>query len=363
MRRKPSARKHISPKRRNPVMNAAMSFLRCVVVLLLLAPGLAQAEEAATWTLEVENDLVADTDRHYTNGLRLTRISPADPKDSVLNDAKPLAQQFLLFPETAATDLRQQSWRWSGTFGQSMFTPADIRRRDPLTTDRPYAGWSYLGLGLYAETKHDGKLAVLDIAEVDIGIIGKASGAGYTQRRWHELIGADKPLGWSHQLRNEPGLVAVRERKWRFTPIAPVAGYGIDITPHLGGALGNVFTHAAAGATFRLGENLIDDYGPPRIRPSLPGSPFFESEDAFGWYLFAGFEGRAVARNAFLDGNGFQDGPRVSKRSFVGDVQFGLSMILAHTRISYTHVLRTREFDQQPNADRFGAFSLSWRLN
>lgn len=64
----------------------------------------------------------------------------------------------------------------------------------------------------------------------------------------------------------------------------------------------------------RLGQRLPLDYGPPRIQPSLPGSGFFvPPQDRFGWYLFAGVEGRAVARNIFLDGNTFRDSRSVDK--------------------------------------------------
>ena len=62
-------------------------------------------------------------------------------------------------------------------------------------------------------------------------------------------------------------------------------------------------TYLEVGATLRIGNDLPNDYGAPRIRPSLPGSNFFLPRDNFGWYLFAGAGGRAVAYNIFLDGN------------------------------------------------------------
>lgn len=112
----------------------------------------------------------------------------------------------------------------------------------------------------------------------------------------------------------------------------------------------------------RFGENLPNDYGPPRIQPSLPGSAFYDPSDGFGWYIFAGIEGRAVAHNIFLDGNTFQDSRSVDKKPFVGDLQAGIAVTLWRTRVSYTHVLRTREFDGQDTTDSFGAFSASFRF-
>ncbi len=79
----------------------------------------------------------------------------------------------------------------------------------------------------------------------------------------------------------------------------------------------------------------------------------------FGWYLFAGVEGRAIAHNIFLDGNTFRDSRSVDKKPLVGDLQFGLVLDWSDIRFSYTHILRTREFRTQEKFDGFGALSVS----
>jgi lipid A 3-O-deacylase len=152
------------------------------------------------------------------------------------------------------------------------------------------------------------------------------------------------------------------EHKWRnlieFSPF----GLGADFTPSIGASVGNIYTHAAASMMFRVGYDLPSDYGPPVIRPNLPGSDFFIPSRVLGWYLFAGLEGRAVARNIFLDGNTFQDSPSVDKRLFVGGVQAGVALTYHSTRLAYTHVFRTHEFSGQKNSDQFGALTLSVRF-
>ncbi len=137
---------------------------------------------------------------------------------------------------------------------------------------------------------------------------------------------------------------------------------GADITPYAGADLGNVLTQAAGGVTLRIGFDLPADYGPPRVRPSLTGSDYFAPQRDFGWYLFAGTEGRAVARNIFLDGNSFQDSRSVDKRPLVADVQFGVAMTIGQVRFAYTHVLLTKEFYHQKSSDAFGSFSASVRF-
>jgi hypothetical protein len=61
----------------------------------------------------------------------------------------------------------------------------------------------------------------------------------------------------------------------------------------------------------------------------------------------------------FLDGNSFRDSRSVDKEPLVGDLQFGIVLTWRDMRLSYTHALRTREFETQGEADDFGAFSLS----
>jgi hypothetical protein len=75
--------------------------------------------------------------------------------------------------------------------------------------------------------------------------------------------------------------------------------------------------------------------------------------------LFAGAEGRAVVRNIFLDGNSFRNSRSVDKRPFVGDLQFGGVLLWNNVRLSYTQVLRTREFETQGKKDNFGSLAVS----
>jgi hypothetical protein len=105
----------------------------------------------------------------------------------------------------------------------------------------------------------------------------------------------------------------------------------------------------------------MTDFGPPHIRPSLPGSATFKPTDGFNWYLFVGAEARAVARDIFLDGNTFRDdGPSVDKKHLVGDFEVGIAASIGTMRAAFTQVYRTKEFVGQKGDDRFGTLSFSW---
>jgi hypothetical protein len=192
-------------------------------------------------------------------------------------------------------------------------------------------------------------------------VVGPSAYAEATQETVHELTNSPDPSGWDNQLKDEPAVMLTYERKWRSLYAMSPFGLGVDFTPHLGGSIGNVFTQVVAGGTARIGFDLPQDYGPPRIRPSLPGSDFFVPTRQVSGYLFAGVEGRAVGHNIFLDGNTWKDSHSVDKEHFVGSLQVGAVLTWEDLRLSYTHVIMSEEFKQQQGGDQFGAITLSYR--
>ena len=301
-------------------------------------------------TIQIENDVFGGgTDRHYTNGLRISYVFPA-------NKWPPLSK-FLRRITPFIDD--EAEMRVMGAVGQNIFTPSDIIETELITDDRPYAGWLYAEIGL---TVLDGR--VRDSAVLSLGIVGPASLAKETQRWWHGLIGVEKPEGWANQLRGEPAVLFLFEREWLTRrPLIEDKLY-VDFSPRAGFAVGNVFDYVAVGGMIRVGPNLPRDFGVPRIRPSLPGSGLFAPPDhGVDWYLFAGGEARLVARNIFLDGNTFASSHSVDKKLLVFDAQFGAAMTFdvsgTPLRLSYALVFRSKEFKAQTKANAFGSISLS----
>ena len=332
-----------------------------LVIALAGAPAAAQDEAPdrgpdPAWivTGQFSNDIFGGDDANFTHGSRLSALSPDGHVPHFIERA---AKWLPLFPEDG-------NLRVTYSLGQEIFTPERIEERALIEDDRPYAGWLYGGIGLISENGER-----LDNLELNVGMVGPASLADKTQIEYHKLIGVQVPEGWDNQLENEPGIVLYYERRWRniwkveLGDLAMLNNLGVDVTPHLGGALGNVYTYGAGGLTLRFGEDLPADYGPPRIRPALPGSDYFRPTDWFGWYLFAGVEGRLVARNIFLDGNTFEDSHSVDKYPLVADLQAGIAFTLGeNVRIAYTHLLRSREFREQDGTTQFGTLSVSVRF-
>ena len=279
---------------------------------------------SATW----ENDYFADDDDNYTNGVRLSLISKqiTDP-----HWLEKIAQRFPFFKEGGER-------RVVYSLGQSMFTPENVLATNVVKNQRPYAGWLYGSAGLIAENDK-----ILERFELTAGIVGPSSLTYETQRFIHKMRENIVPRGWDNQLEDELGFIISYEKAYKEYYDFGFWGLGVDIMPKAGLALGNVRTHATAGATLRLGRDLPSDYGPPKIRPRLPGSEYFKPTKDFGWYFFADIEARAVARNIFLDGNTFRDSHNVDKKLLVGDLQTGVAVTLGNYRIAYTHIFRSKE--------------------
>ncbi|MBI1238987.1 MAG: DUF2219 family protein [Alphaproteobacteria bacterium] len=306
----------------------------------------------------VENDVFTDRDEQYTNGLKLSWLSPERPLlPPGFSDARTMLSEGLgdLFGDDARM-------RWGIALGQSLYTPNNTKVVIPDPSDRPYAGWLYTALSLVAYTpRRDNRIANLTSAELHLGVVGPSALGEEVQNGFHRRIGVAESRGWDSQLKDEPGVMLLLDSQWHI-PLTLSNDFGLelDLSPTASLALGNVQTYAALGGVMRFGQGLDADFGAPRIRPALSGSAFFNSTADWSWYLFAGIEGRAIAQDIFLDGNTWRDSPSVDKKFFVADMQAGLAVILLGTRVTYSYVFRTDEFDGQQRPAEFGAVSFAF---
>ncbi len=319
--------------------------LAAVALAATLGAVAARADDSSRVTVIEENDSVifGDSDKYYTQGLEFVYLGPDVEVDrgwigpfNLLGDLGP-------FDAAGAGEV---SRRYEILLGQSMFTPKDTASEDPDPDDRPYAGWLYGGVGLIQDTDR----RRLDHLELLAGIVGPDAFGKTTQNDYHQFLGVDESRGWDEQLHNEPGVMLSYERKWRF--LQPIGGgFAVDAIPELGITVGNVMDYVQAGGMLRFGKNLEADYGPQRIRPALSGTSYFNSDyldGPFGFYFFVGTQGRAVARNAFLDGNTFRDSRSVDSEALVGDLSGGLALFWGDAvRLDTVVTYRTEEFEDQ----------------
>ncbi|MGD9660217.1 MAG: lipid A deacylase LpxR family protein [Porticoccaceae bacterium] len=337
----------------------------------LLAPALGDEapsdqlslDDAWTVNLYLENDLFGETDQNYTNGIRLSWVSPNltsydnDPDvPKWINTINNRFDKLLGFKETPTRNLVI-------SLGQSIYTPETIEARELLVDERPYAGYLYLGFAYHGRTENR-----LDSVEVNLGIVGPSSLGEQAQDNIHNIRGLDKFQGWDNQLSDEPTLQLVYENKLRLFKHHLPTGLEQDFISHAGAALGSVAIYANAGGEYRFGWDLPEDFGTSAVRPggdnSAPGKGDIRLRHVdkfiYGLHGFISVDGRMVGRDIFIDGNTWENSHRLDREYFVADIAVGFSFLVRNWKLSYAQVFRTKEFKGQPRHHEYGSLTLSY---
>lgn len=337
-------------------------FLTLVILMPLL--GLAEEERprfCQTFNLYLENDMFGETDRHYTNGIRLSCIS-AD-LTSYLEDpslpawVKETNRRLRFFH--GLKDQQELERNLVISLGQTMFTPSDKYASELIEDDRPYAGFLYLGFAYHIRDEEQ-----LDSLEMNLGMVGPASLAENAQDLVHDIRNIDKFNGWDNQLENELGLELVYEHKHRFKLTHQWPHQ--DFIAHSGVSLGNIATYLNLGGEYRIGWQLPEDFGTSSLRSGGDNSSPGRGDARYcqrlicGLHAFISFDTRLVARDIFLDGNTFESSHSVDRRPVVSDAAIGFSFLVDGWKISYAKVFRTREFEEQQDPHEYGSLSISY---
>ena len=307
-----------------------------------------------------ENDLFYNTDKYYTNAVQVRYITPplrGHTKETGLPGALDGLGEESAMPGFVGTT----QYNLSFGLGQTIFTPEDTGSSRLQNNDRPYAGHLYAFVALHAKQR-----MVMDTLELTLGVVGPSAMGELSQNEIHRVRGFDLANGWHHQLKDEPTLMLTWARNYRLNSDAGARGWGWDVLPYHSLTAGNVLTQATVGTEVRFGVNLPRDYTTSTIRPGSgvdapTDRPEFQRQaEGFGWYFFSGAEGRAVARNIFLDGNTWQNSHSVDKENFVAELNAGVALLYGGMRLSYNHVYITKEFkNQKGGGQNYGSITLA----
>lgn len=322
------------------------------VPLLYTVPESLKGSNARFLTISSENDFFGNgTDKDYTNGIRFSYTDIGKQQPFYVDWLDRLSPTF----DKNATTTSYFS------FGQNLYTPQDIKQTVLNEDDRPYAAFTYLSGGLATATDNH-----IDSAELTLGWVGPSALGKMVQTEYHKLINADKPMGWKHQIKDEPGLILSLERQYPgYLAVDFTNQKQLRLTPHVGVSLGNVYTHAAAGFTLSLMPSHASWQDQPvRVRPAIPGSGIFlTGENDWSWMAFIGTEARLVGRNIFLDGNTFKNSHSVDKRNVVFDATAGVTFNYKTWRLGYSINWRSKEFNSPLAKEQvFGAVSIGHRF-
>lgn len=286
-----------------------------------------------------------NTDRHYTSGVGLSLTYQIKGAELGEDNAA---------PEGSA---------WGLLAGHEIYTPDNLLANPPDAQDRPYAGYAYLG-GFWQRQQGDH----LDHLQLNLGVVGPSARGEEVQTWVHDTFTGDDPQGWDNQLADEFAAQFTYRHKYRhklpgFDPRQ--TDWDHQIIPYAALNLGTVERSAEAGAIYRLGFKLPDDFGPDQLHDigSFTASP--ELEPGWSAYGFARVSGRYVEWNTFLEGSYAEDpSPSVSAEPWVGEGQVGVAVAYrgphCQVELVYGQTYLTREFEEQDDDNGYGGLTLRW---
>ena len=336
----------------------------CLVWGFLLGPGVASAQGegtslgAPTWRFVQGNDLLLDSDNKFTNGFNLQKHSAIFDNIDDLPGLGGLTRGLL--PEREGL-LYRSGW----AAGQNMVTPTDLLDPNIILDDVPYLGllaWSTSRIA-FNDREFTG-------FEILLGVVGEASGAEQAQTFVHELIDSDEPMGWDHQLSNEPivNFYYMKKRKlWRKPHF--------DGAVSLGVAVGNFVTLVDVGLEMRFGDMPGGfAYIPDPLGRNMSYDATIDDGDGRYFYGTLALRATGFAHAMFFDGNVLADDDQwteqhtIESEDGIGSIVLGVSYIRPTWGIHFnfwfttdTHVPGTTVAGAEDTTNDFGTIMYEWR--
>jgi len=305
------------------------------------------------------NDVLFDSDNAFTNGMNLQKHSALVEDIDEFPGGGSLARGLL--PDRDGL-LYRRGW----VFGQNMVTPDDLLDPDIILDDVPYLGllaWSTSGIAF-----NDRELTGYELL---FGVTGEASLADQFQTEVHKAIDSDVPMGWDHQIDDEPiiNFYYMKKRKlWR--------------RPHFDGAfsfdvaVGNFTTLVDVGLEMRFGDMPGGfTYIPDPLGRNISYNATIDDGDGRYFYGSLILRATAFANAMWFDGNVLADDNQwteqhtIESENGIGSAILGLHYVRPRWGIhlnfwftSDTHKLDTVAARAVDSTNDFGTIMGEWRF-
>ena len=319
---------------------ARASRVSLALIVIALIPLRASGQSPRTFSVRADNDAFDfwmlpwnRPDDEYTSGVHLSYDGGDAPwwARRILGGLQPCTSQ--------STACRSSGFE----IGQDIYTPFVPTNGAAAPNDRPNAGWLYA-----SQTAQSLTADRSDALTLTLGVTGPPSLAQLTQHVAHDAGPAfNRPTDWSRQIAFEPGVMVRYEHDARFATPADLP-FGVELVPRAGASLGNVLTAADAGARVRFGWRMSHPWLPP-------------TRDV-GFDFLCGVSAQAVAHNLFLDGNTFENGPRVGHEALVESGEVGFEFHARGIALGYRAVSDSREYAAGPKWHPWGSLVASITL-
>jgi lipid A 3-O-deacylase len=275
--------------------------------------------------ISFDNDILNNTDRYYTNGIRFDFISPF---------LKQFPLSWLMVPYWG------NGINYYGvSIAQNMYTPSTTKVGGIPYGDRPYS--AYLFVGSF-KISNDPSWKFRQTSEFDLGVIGPSSYGDFVQKSFHNSVPTNnEPLGWEYQVQNdlvlnyhltyEKGMISTRN---------------LELNLSGAGSLGTLYTNISGGVQFRTGL-----FYPYFSTPGYSKRPVNRAKgySDFQVFFFLTSSGKLVGYDATLEGGLFNNSSiytlepsQVSRFVYQGTA--GISFSYAGLRLDIEQFLISPEF-------------------
>lgn len=281
---------------------------RLAAALAACAALSAGADRPGRWYVQFDNDLLYDTDRWYSSGLRIARVAPREGGGEL--------ELGLL---------------------QEIYSPETKRFEFGVIDRAPTARL------LLSAARHERSAARFQTIEGAVGVRGPAALGREVTDLIHRLVPA-RDIVWSRQQSNriDARVAAVRTQHLEW----------LDL--HYGAVVGNEMVFAHTGAQLRFGPRGAATTALLRHAPTPP----WPQGNAHGWAGLLGASVRAVARNEMLRRPYSVFGEELERRKLVSRVLAGIAWSRPGLSATVALVQESREFAGQRVPHRFGGLTV-----
>ena len=314
---------------------------------------------ADQFSIQFYNDYFAGADKHFTNGFALSWLD-SDKNKADSNSSSGYSTLLLHIVDTipSVNIDNYKNYTAGASLSQIMFTPKDTTLSTPQYDDIPYAG--YLGLSMFLfEWDRDS----FKEYRVDLGVVGKESGAGDLQKSFHRLIRNKIPQGWDTQIKTHyvvNALYRFGEKSWQKVNSD---GITMDWFNHGGFQAGNNITDLFAGSMFRFGKNYTNNFNVhyPYLKEEASLLRLDGRHKGFGWSLTTGVNVEALAYSYILD-DAKSEGYNIDKNYVNGSLYLGGDFYYYAHKLTYFYQVQSSYITSQKTVDIYGGLTYTYQF-
>ncbi|WP_166739327.1 lipid A deacylase LpxR family protein [Psychromonas algicola] len=328
-----------------------MHRIKLIILCLFCLPVFASEQDVDYLSLSFENDVFFREDDGYSNGFT---FNWGYYDVSHLNESSLPTWLSFLAKQSYINHFDDRQYQVNYTFGQFIQTATDIKISELTEKDAPYVGLIAWKANIMAYNDN-----ISDELSLTLGAVGPATGGETIQKNLHDVIRANRPLGWDNQINNEVVFRIEGERLWRHS-IASFKQTEMDLVTGINAGFGNLLSDVNVGIGLRWGKALSANFS--------SSSPFMIQKlnglkpNPNGWYVFANLSTSLVLNDIFIDGNTFEDSHSVDLIHWQAGLAAGIQLNLYDWNIIYTMIHSTDQYETQSDETRWGDITVTYHF-